>query len=293
VSEGPLDSGSKAESDAARTTELRYVSINITDRVGTLWDLLVALPIEEVRREPGVVYVRTVDRRAPEEPPPVVVHPGESVVFEVGSLTLALDEIDRYYNEKNNDASLAAVLQVWLRVGSPPPTEAFFFILAAARRLDAALRLLSGVTRSIDQFWSVIEENRLGAELQMAHAASVGDLEICVVALGRAADMADKIGNQFGLPVALDMQSSSTLTALTEIRNAYEHVEDRALGQVRGTPHPDAHSMFDHRPLLRDRQIRYGSHSVTLDDLQKLGSDVRRVLKAAAADIGRVTPEQA
>jgi hypothetical protein len=266
------------------------MSINTTDQVGTLWDLLVALPVEEVRREPGLVYVRTTERRGAEEPPAVVVHPGESVVFEVGSLKLALDEIDRYYNEKNNDASLAPVLEVWLRVGSPPPTRAFFFILAAARRLDAALRLLTGVTSSVDQFWSVIEENRLGAELQMAKTAAVGDLEVCVVALGRAADMADKVGEQFGVSAAFDEQSRSTLIALKEIRNAYEHVEDRALGQVRGTPDPDAHSMFDHRPLFGDRRIQYGGHSVTLDDLQKLVTDVRRVLKAAAADIGRATP---
>jgi len=259
------------------------MSLNLVSEVGNKSGLLVALPVEEVRREPGRVFVRTI--APPDEPPGVPVYEGEQVVFEPGAVRLDLDEIDRYYGQHFNDEPLAPVLWVWLQIGRPPKKEALLFVMAAARRLDVALRLLKGVSEHVDRFHRILNDNGFGPELQTQFAAGIGDLEVAIVALGRAADMTNQLRDHFPIAAALNVQSVATLASLRDIRNAYEHIEDRALGQVQRKPHADAHTAFDHHPIFVNRVIQYGQHSVTITALVALAADVRETLKSAAAEI--------
>ena len=52
--------------------------------------------------------------------------------------------------------------------------------------------------------------------------------------------------------------------ALTEIRNAFEHIEDRAMGQVRNKPHQDAISIFHQPDFFKAGVLRYANHSLDL-----------------------------
>lgn len=72
------------------------------------------------------------------------------------------------------------------------------------------------------------------------------------MALSRVIDMLRKLEPAFGVPVALSPTSTECVQPLTELRNAFAHIEDRAMGQVRNKHHPDALSIFDQRDLLRD-----------------------------------------
>jgi hypothetical protein len=120
--------------------------------------------------------------------------------------------------------------------------------------------------------------------LQIALAAAVGDAELGVVAFGRAADMAAKLQEKLGLQASLAAESVATLAELKPFRDAYEHIEERALGQVWGKPHPDARSAFDHDSLFLHRRVEYAGSVVTLDALARLAADVRSVLKKAAGE---------
>jgi len=67
---------------------------------------------------------------------------------------------------------------------------------------------------------------------------------------------------------SVDLQLPATITrkalALREIRNAFEHIEDRALGKVRGKTDADALSIFDQRDLFTRGVLTYASHSLAL-----------------------------
>ena len=79
---------------------------------------------------------------------------------------------------------------------------------------------------------------------------------------------------------------------MVAIRNAYEHIEDRALGNVHNKSDPVALTIFDHDTLLREDAIVYGPHRLTLDnDLPCLLAETREYLKNAAKDRTNVTAE--
>ncbi len=85
-------------------------------------------------------------------------------------------------------------------------------------------------------------------------------------------------GQVINLPESITRLSAS----VTAIRNAYEHIEDRALGTVFGKPDPVALTIFDHGTLLREDTIVYCTNRLTLDDLRTLIADTRQLLKDAA-----------
>jgi hypothetical protein len=92
----------------------------------------------------------------------------------------------------------------------------------------------------------------------------------------------------FAVALTLPGSVSALLPALCEIRNAFEHIEDRALGNVRGKPHADALSIFDQRDLISRGVLRYGPHSLDLhaEVLPMLVEARRLVINAAIKTAG-------
>lgn len=77
---------------------------------------------------------------------------------------------------------------------------------------------------------------------------------------------------------------SRKAAAITAIRNAYEHIEDRALGQKRGKPDQSALSIFDHAELVTHGNIVCEGHELGLDeDVPEILLAVREFLKRVAA----------
>jgi hypothetical protein len=67
------------------------------------------------------------------------------------------------------------------------------------------------------------------------------------------------------------------------LRNAYEHIEDRALGQVNKKPHPQALAIFDYEPLLKEGLLVYGEHRLGVpDDVPRLLAEMRRFIREVA-----------
>ena|ERR1051325_521956 len=94
----------------------------------------------------------------------------------------------------------------------------------------------------------------------------IGVVEMAIVTLNRALQMASQIESRFGLTTPFPASVARKLSDIKAIRDAYEHIEDRALGLVRGKPHPDALSVFNHIRLIEDRVVVYGSHELSIDD---------------------------
>lgn len=63
---------------------------------------------------------------------------------------------------------------------------------------------------------------------------------------------------RLGVDVPIPSSISEALPAVTAIRNAYEHIEDRAMGTRLGVPHPTAAAVFDYSRLLDEDVIAHG-----------------------------------
>lgn len=263
---------------------ISHMSVNTNSETDDLTGLIVSMRVVLTRREPGHVYLRTLRHNEVDDGRRVHVEPGESFTLE--QVTVELDHIDS--SEQPTDSAyvpLTPVLWSWLSIGERNDVQ-YRYLLAAARRLDQANEALMAVERHTA---AANETAHFGPTFRRHVFAMIGAVETTVIALGRAIDMAQKAATSLGVPGELPEAITSSAGSVLAIRNAYEHIEDRALGTVHGKPDPVALTIFDHGTLLREDTIVYGHHRLHLhEDLPKLLAETRQYLKDTARD--RVPP---
>lgn len=212
------------------------------------------------------------------------VRPGDQLTFEQGAVVIELDAIDDKEaagTAEDEYVPLTPVLWTWMSVGGGHDQGKVRYLLAAARRLDAANVLLADVEqrrRDLNQ------EDLTGPIIRRRLFGLIAAVELAVVAVGRVCDMIDKAGTLIGSTVPVPATVVAKRAAMNEIRNAYEHIEDRALGTVFGKPHSDALTIFNHSDLFEHDRISYGSSSLDLKiEMPTLISEARQFLKDVAA----------
>lgn len=263
---------------------IRYLSANLTPNVGAN-DALIDVRVVPAGRDGHRVFGRTLRAGEHDSGEAIEFYPyrGEELHFPPGSIQISLHDLERG-NEPGPDgyAPVSNTLWTWLTFGAPPDPAFFRFLLAAARRLDTAHSLCSDVLAALTDR----DEPFIKARRRLFRA--LGLAETMCVALGRAISMLARVSSQFSIPVSLPASVSGLLPALRQIRDAFEHIEDRALGKVREKPHADALSIFDQRDLISRGVLRYGPHSLDLqgDVLPMLIQARRLVLDAAIETAG-------
>lgn len=263
---------------------ISHIGVNTSSEVSDTKGFLFGIRIVPVRREAGAVYARTLRRDEPDSGQRVHVRPGEKLSLEAGSVVAELDHIDDLEAPSASGyVPLAPVLWTWLAIGQKgDQSERTRYLLAAARRLDTANLLLMEVEQRRDD---LEREELAGPALRRSSFELVGAVELAIVALGRALDMVVKAHVAIRSPVAVPEKVLSSLSAVTAIRNAYEHIEDRALGTVHGKPNPVALTIFDHVQLIQNDRAVYGRHYLDLRaEVPELLRKARAFLKLAAGD---------
>jgi hypothetical protein len=257
---------------------ISHTALNTTAEVGDMSGLVVSMRLVETRREPGHVYARTLRHGEEDDGRRIHLEPGEA--FTIEQLTVELDHIDG--QEKPTESGyvpLTPVLWSWLSIGERDESM-YRYLLAAARRLDQANEMLMVVERHRE---AANESADLGPTFRRHIFALIGAVESTVVALGRAIDMSKKAADRIGATARLPDSITQLAASVKAIRDAYEHIEDRALGMVHGKPDPVALTIFDHHTLLAEDTIVYGEHRLRLDgDLPTLIAETRQFLKDAA-----------
>jgi hypothetical protein len=262
-------------------TPIHSLGHNLTSEVGRVDDFLFGQRLVEVRREPGRVIARTMLRGEPDDGRRIHVRPGDQLTFEEGGIVAQLDTID---DMERGDATgyspVTPALWTWFRLGLGHDDAKMRYVLAAARRLDAAARLVA----QLEDLRAQLNRTDLaGPQWRRNLHQLVGTVELAVVALGRAVDMASQATDLIHTAVPLPPSVTGKAKSVRMIRNAYEHIEDRALGQVNGKPHPKALTIFDHETLLVDDVIDYDGHRLSLvDDVPVLLAELRQFLKDVA-----------
>lgn len=234
--------------------------------------------IVPIREEPGKVFARTLRHGEEDDGRRCHVRPGDQLVIE--DLQMQLDYVDEWEGQGvDGYVPLTPVLWTWMTFGAGHSDDRRRYLLAAARRLDQAQTLFQR-----------IEELRQSAPegapaVRRGVFELVGATELAFVSLGRAVDMCRQAGAKIGATAPVPSDITTNWAAVREIRNAYEHIEDRALGNVRSNPHPDALTIFNHNRVVIDGVIEYGAYQLDLaTDVPRIIEATRQFLKEVAGN---------
>ena len=188
-----------------------------------------------------------------------MVSPGEKLHFPPGSVRICIRDIDRESRPSSDGyATIANTIWTWLQIGTPPDPVLSRFLFATARRLDIAYVLCAATLRTLKG----PEEPFIKVRARIFE--SMGHAELMCIALNRAIDMCGRIPSEFSIPIREPDTVSIIRRSLREIRNAFEHIDDRAMGRVQGTRHPDALSIFSQQDFLANGVLRYAEHALDL-----------------------------
>jgi hypothetical protein len=241
----------------AMKSPISHVGLSATGEVGRTDDYLTGMRVIPVRQEGNVIYGRTLRRGEQDTGARIHVGPGEELRFDEGSITLELDAIDDVERQgRTGYVPVTPTLWTWFQVGAHDPAKVRY-LLAAARRLDAAAQRVAEIEELRTELGTLDGQ---ALALRRTVFRLIGAVESAVIALGRGCDMVARATELLGSTATVPLSISSSQEALTAIRNAYEHIEDRALGRVNKKPHPDALTIFDQSELLTHDRIRYGNH---------------------------------
>jgi hypothetical protein len=98
----------------------------------------------------------------------------------------------------------------------------------------------------------------------------------------------DGLQQRFSVAPSLPATSDSKKNSIREIRNAFEHIEDCALGQVKGKPYPEALPVFEQGNFVGRGILRYGSHSLDLrTEVPRMLVEARQYVYDVAVDVVR------
>jgi hypothetical protein len=166
---------------------------------------------------------------------------------------------------------LALALQMWAGVsGYKGDRKAFWYVLGAARRLDTAHRQFERVRLELDA--PPPPDRPQGPPPEAERVFEIlGDAQLAVIALHRAAAMAERLESCLGVTLGVRFPRSVArrMPGIRELRHAQEHVDDRALGLIaKGSPDlRKAHRAFSilGDDLVRTRRIRYRRWSLDVD----------------------------
>ena len=240
---------------------IRYMSISIGPNVSAN-DTLIAVRVVPAGREGNNVIGKTLNYGEPDSGDAITIRSGEKLLFPVGNMKITIQDIDRENSpESDGYAAVSNTIWTWLQVGPSPDLELFRFLVAAARRLDAAHDLCVNAFNNLG--------SRPGEPVIKTRARifkALGYAELMCVALNRAIRMIKAIPSKFSISVAKPQTVDAIFPALKDIRDALEHIEERAFAIVnaRGDQHPDALTIFDQDDFFSHAVLRYANHSLDI-----------------------------
>jgi hypothetical protein len=255
--------------------------------------MVYGLRVVPAGRAAGIAYGRTLRVGESDDGRRVHVRPGESLAFAPGSLAIALDAIDDYYRHVDPDrpeGSLATALRVWFGVASDVTDEARRLLGAAAHRFDAAQHLLG---RAATVRASFEDDSDLGGPRLIVKADELIHLvQEGIVALGRSLALIRKGIEICSYEIDESAVIAASESAIKAVRDAYEHIDERAAGRLRGGVDDDrAYTIFNHDTLLQHGVIEYMEHRLDLAELPAILDACRATIKALAGGPPSLEPE--
>ena len=238
---------------------ITHIGVALGPKVGGN-DVLVRVRVVPNGKAGNEVYGRTLNVGEVDEGHGIVVSEGEEVVFPVGSVTLTIDDVDKYAVAGLGGYSpIANTIWTWLQV-PPMPTERFFrYLFAAARRLDSAHSLWVG---AMQELTGPSDEPFIQKRVRLYTA--LGHAESMCIALNRVIIMIRYLRTRFGVTTPVPTDVDSIWEAVEAIRNALEHIDERAFGKAKKEKPQDAMTIFDQSDFVASGKLSYAGYSLDL-----------------------------
>ena len=219
--------------------------------------------IVPVRREGNKVFVRTL-RQGEEDTGEVVnIRAGDRVIFEPGALAIDSREIDSQSTKGlGGYAPVANTVWTWYRiVGEEVGFFVFFFALA--RRVDAAHALWA---LAIQERERAKEEGAIPRRTGLLNALAAA--EVAIIALHRGFTMVYTLTDRFSLDLEVPQGVRKTQEAVCEMRNAFEHIDERAEGRIGRSKEfdPEALTIFDQPEFINSSVLSYKGYSLNFEE---------------------------
>jgi len=273
------------------TRPVYCATLHTTGEVGCKEDILTSVRVVPDGRNGSTVYGRTLRSDEPDTGLAPQLRPGDNFAFRAGSLVLSVDNVDISAATKFEDgySSIANTVYTWLSLypnlnSKIIPQQVSYLLLSVARRLDAShegFSLLHSKLKELETVEYGIRQRNLIFEI-------VGLVEIAIVAMNRAFQMADQLGHDFSVSTLFPTSVKDKLAAIKNMRDAYEHIDNRAFGLVGQKPkrHPDALSVFNVERLFQEGIATYGSYELDIyNEAIQLLIDTRQYLKDATSEL--------
>ena len=225
-------------------------------------DFLLGARIVPVEREGNKVFVRTPRHGEEDAGETVRLRRGDRLLFRAGDLVIDSRQIDAMSPKgPGGYAPVANTVWTWYRIASERADFLFFFF-ALARRLDAAHALWALAIEERDQ---ANEEG--GIPQRSGLLKTLATAEMAIVALNRAFNMANTLIKEYCPDLELPATVQEIQGTVSEMRNAFEHIGDRAQGKVNRTKisYKDAWSIFNQPDFIEKSTLRYQEHSLHFD----------------------------
>lgn len=233
---------------------IKYMSFNLGPDAGSN-DMIVAVRVVPDGKKGDDVYGRTLNAGEPDTGEAIIVEPGNKLVFPAGTVKITLRDSDQYATpEPDGYAPVANTVWTWLQI--PPSVNLAFFhyMLATARRLDTAHGLYVDVLRKLG---SVTDEVFMRTRARTFDA--LGSADAMCIALNGAIRMIAEAKPRLSVKTRVP----STLRAVQEpvqaIRDAFEHIDERAFGGAHRETPIEAISIFNQDDLLTSGTLRYAN----------------------------------
>jgi len=244
------------------------------------------LPVYTIAKKVGLQLHAVLWCYRKDEGQGIILRQGYSLTFPAGAIEISIEQLDNHATKSEDGyASLTNTLWTWFNFSPSTRPEAVRFILAASRRLDAAHRMVTLVRQGLIYDFP---ERTTGMELRDKIYETIAAVEMAVVAINRVLQMTEQLRTRLGVQVSLPLNVVQKLPEIKQIRNAYEHIEDRAFGMVYNRPDPEALTVFNFDTLFRNRAVTYGQCSLNIDqECTDLIISAREYIKLAAIELSQ------
>ncbi len=206
----------------------------------------------------NTVFARSL--RPGEEDTGEAVHvpAGKRLVIKPGDLSVDSDEIDsRSPKGRGGYAPVADTIWTWYRVVGANDQSLLMMLLAAARRLDATHVFWSATMDAFEDSATLV-----GIEKRSALFRSLAMAEVTVISLSRAVAMLYRLEQKFSLGLQIPPMIESSRDTLRQMRNALEHIDDRAMGEARDDTAESAMSIFLQPHFVDDGVLTYAGEGL-------------------------------
>lgn len=213
-------------------------------------------------REGNVVYARTLLPGEEDTGEGVHIGLGDRLVIRPGKFVITSRYIDEYFNPIGVGGYRPVANTVWTWCQFAGEQLGFFlFFFALARRTDAAHALWVSAIEARD-------EARKGSGIahRQAHFRALAAAEVAIIALGRCYRMVCTLVEKYCPGLDLPDDVTKTKDAVLAMRNAFEHIDERAEGKVgRGKVDADALTIFTQPDFVSASILRYQSYELNFE----------------------------